>query len=80
MLALSFRVESAASTPERYDYTEAHRRLEPEQKYPSCLTDAEWALVKDVFEAEGGRGLPLRVCRRALVDACSRRYAPDAPG
>jgi toxin ParE1/3/4 len=30
----------------RYGYTEAHRRLQPEQTYPSCLTDAEWALAK----------------------------------
>ncbi len=63
-------VESAESAPNRYGYTEAHRRLEPEQTYPSCLTDAEWALVKDVFENEGGRGLPPRISRRTVVDAC----------
>eukprot|EP01031_Cornospumella_fuschlensis_P013262 gene13262-16221_t len=28
-----------------YGYTEAHRRQLPEQRYPSCLTDAEWTLV-----------------------------------
>jgi transposase len=64
-------VTVAAPQPKRYGYTEAHRRLEPEQTYPSCLTDAEWALVRDIFEREGGRGLPPRVGRRALVDACS---------
>lgn len=63
-------VENAAQAPARYGYTEAHRRMDPEQIYPSCLTDAEWALVKDVFENEGGRGLPPRVSRRILLDAC----------
>jgi len=51
-------------------YSEAHRRWEPDQRYPSCLTDAEWALVEDLFEREGGQGRPPRVSRRALVDAC----------
>jgi len=59
----------APSTP-RYGYTDAHRRLAPEQAYPSCLTDAEWALVQDIFSNEGGRGLPPRYARRSLVDAC----------
>ena len=63
-------VAVAAARPKRYGYTGAHRRLEPEQTYPSCLTDAEWALVRDIFEREGGRGLPPRVDRRVLVDAC----------
>jgi len=63
-------VEVASKAPLRYGYTAAHRRLEAEQTYPSCLTDAEWALVREVFENEGGRGLPPRYDRRALVDAC----------
>ncbi len=63
-------VTVAAPQSKRYGYTDSHRRLEPEQTYPSCLTDVEWALVGDIFEREGGRGLPLRVDRRALVDAC----------
>lgn len=54
----------------RYGYTDVHRRHGPEQTYPSCLTDAEWALVCDLFENSGGRGLPPRVSRRLLVDAC----------
>jgi transposase len=64
------QIESASETPSRYGYTEAHRRLEPEQTYPSCLTDAEWALVRDIFEREGGRGKPPSYRRRLLVDAC----------
>lgn len=63
-------IEAQTDMPPRYGYTDAHRRLEPEQLYPSCLTNAEWALVKDLFENEGGRGLPPRVARRTLVDAC----------
>ena len=63
-------LEPAAAQPRRYGYTEAHRRHEPEQIYPSCLTDAEWALVDDLFENPGGRGLPPKVSRRTLVDAC----------
>jgi len=63
-------VEMAEPGPRRYGYNEAHRRHAPEQTYPSCLTDAEWALVHDVFENPGGRGLPPKVSRRTLVDAC----------
>jgi hypothetical protein len=55
--------------PPRYGYTAAHRRHEPGQSYPSSLTDAEWALVQDIFENKG-RGLPPRFSRRMLVDAC----------
>lgn len=65
------RVEAAAQVrPRRYGYTEAHRRQEPEQTYPSCLTDAEWALVEDLFDSDGGRGTPPQYPRRLLVDAC----------
>ncbi|WP_425512549.1 transposase [Xanthomonas arboricola] len=63
-------VETSQRAPARYGYTDAHRRFESEQTYPSCLTDAEWALVRDLFENQGGRGLPPRISRRALVDAC----------
>ena len=53
-----------------YGYTEAHRRQLPEQRYPSCLTDAEWTLVADLFEVSGGRGVPPRHSRRTLLEAC----------
>lgn len=33
-----------------YGYNETHRRQLPQQRYPSGLTDAEWALVADLFE------------------------------
>lgn len=63
-------VQPADPKPNRYGYTEAHRRQTPEQTYPSCLTDAEWALVQSLFEKPGGRGLPPRFSRRLMVDAC----------
>lgn len=63
------KVESGAS-PKRYGYTHAHRR-EPGERYTSSLTDAEWALVHDLFERpEGGRGMPAQIERRTLVQAC----------
>lgn len=62
-------VERDQRTP-RYGYTDAHRRHEPEQTYPSCLTDAEWWLIEDVFDKEGGRGIPPQYPRRMLLDAC----------
>lgn len=63
-------VETTRDSKARYGYTEAHRRLAPEQRYPSSLTDAEWELVKDIFDSGGGRGKPARYPRRQLVDAC----------
>jgi transposase len=54
----------------RYGYTSAHRRLKLEQTYPSCLTDAEWALVEDLFDHGGERGAPPKYARRLMVDAC----------
>ena len=34
------------------------------------LTDAEWALVGDLFERDGQRGAPPRYERRRMVNAC----------
>jgi putative transposase len=34
------------------------------------LTDAEWALVADLFERQGGRGAPATHVRKHMVDAC----------
>ena len=63
-------VEVVSAEGPRYGYTDAHRRMGPEQTYPSCLTNAEWRLVEDLFDHEGGRGTPPRYARRLLVDAC----------
>lgn len=54
----------------RYGYQERHRQPDSGERYPSSLTDAEWALVSDLFERKGERGVPVKIARRALVDAC----------
>lgn len=56
--------------PARYGYTEAHRDEGDDNRYPAGLTDAEWALVADLFEVQGP-GRPAKYARRQLVDACS---------
>lgn len=56
--------------PVRVGYTERHRRDERAGGMHTDLTDAEWALVADLFERQGGRGAPPRHPRRVLVDAC----------
>jgi putative transposase len=62
---------SATTSPKRYGYKPAHRRRAPEGGFSTSLTDAEWALVADLFERpEGGRGMPPRFARRLMVDAC----------
>lgn len=60
------------SGPSRpYGYTDAHRdEGDSERPYGSCLTDAEWKLVGDIFENEGGPGKPPLYSRRSIVDAC----------
>lgn len=63
-------VEASKASEKRYGYTDAHRRQDAEQIYMSCLTDAEWALVADLFDQTGGRGTPPQYARRLLVDAC----------
>lgn len=55
----------------RYGYSQTHRREGEDDKYASCLTDAEWALAADLFELPAGhRGRPAKYERRAMVDAC----------
>ena len=54
----------------RTGYTDAHRRSDGPSGHNTDLTDAEWALVSDLFERDGMRGTPPRYSRRAMVDAC----------
>ena len=69
--------------PAPYRYSKVHRMELPEQRYPSSLTDAEWALVAEVFERKGP-GKPSQYPRRELLDAicyvvrsgCSWRMLP----
>jgi transposase len=64
--------KTADAKRKRYGYRERHRHRQPLQddRYASSLTDVEWALVQDLFESEGGRGVPEKVSRCAMVDAC----------
>ena len=55
---------------QRYGYTEEHRRQEPDQLYPSCLTQTEWELVADLFEQPGKRGRPPQYSPWEMVNAC----------
>ena len=57
----------ASADPPRY--TAAHRDEGDDDRYPHGLTDAEWALVRDIFE-HGGPGRPPSEDRRNMVDAC----------
>ena len=50
--------------------TDAHRRSDGSSGLNTDLTDAEWALVGDLFERAGQRGAPPRYERRTVVDAC----------
>ena len=54
----------------RYGYTAAHRREDGASGMNTDLTDAEWALVAELFERDGGRGTPARYGRRHVVNAC----------
>ena len=64
------RAAVQGSAPMRYGYTKAHRRSDGTSGMNTDLTDAEWALVGDLFEREGQRGAPPRFERRIMVDAC----------
>lgn len=64
------RIEPRQAGQTRYGYSEADRVEPGESTYPSCLTDAEWALVADIFECSGTRGKPPKYPRRLVVDAC----------
>jgi putative transposase len=62
-------VQGGAS-PLRVGYTDAHRRDDGPSGMNTDLTDAEWALVADLFERQGGRGKPAQHARKLMVDAC----------
>ena len=60
---------AAKAPPSRSGYNNRHRDPGDAVRYPSSLTDAEWALVADLFEKKGP-GKPPLYPRRLLVDAC----------
>ena len=65
----SLPLTTEAPTPLRFGYTKMHRDEGGGARYPAGLTDAEWALVGDLFEV-AGPGKPPKYPRRAVVDAC----------
>ena len=64
------RAAVQGAAPARYGYTAAHRRADGASGMNTDLTDAEWALVGDLFERPGQRGAPARYERRRMVNAC----------
>lgn len=64
------RAAVQGASPKRYGYKPAHRRSDGPSGMNTDLTDAEWALVSDLFERAGGRGTPARYERRHMVNAC----------
>lgn len=59
-----------SAPPARTGYTPVHRRGDGPSGMNTDLTDAEWALVADLFERDGQRGVPPRYERRLMVNAC----------
>jgi transposase/AraC-like DNA-binding protein len=60
----------STDSAQRVGYTARHRRAEGISGMNTDLTDAEWALVADLFERRGGRGKPPTHERRVLLNAC----------
>jgi len=67
----SERAAVQGGAPLRVGYTDAHRREDGPSGMNTDLTDAEWALVADLFERNGGRGAPPKHSRKSMVDACA---------
>jgi putative transposase len=66
----SERAAVQGSAAARTGYTQAHRRSDGPSGMNTDLTEAEWALVADLFERQGGRGKPAKHARKRMVDAC----------
>jgi len=64
------RAAVQGSAPVRVGYTDRHRRVDGASGMNTDLTDAEWALLADLFEYKGGRGAPPTHDRRVLLNAC----------
>jgi transposase len=63
----------------RTGYTAMHRRSSSAEGHHTDLTDAEWALVADLFERDGKQGAPPRYERRTMVNACCYVVRTGAP-
>jgi transposase len=66
----SERAATEGGTRLRVGYTSTHRRDDGPSGMNTDLTEAEWALVADLFERQGGRGAPALHARKRMVDAC----------
>ena len=64
------RAAVQGGAPVRVGYTDRHRRADGASGMNTDLTDAEWALVAELFEYKGGRGAPPTHDRRVLLNAC----------
>jgi transposase len=64
------RAAVQGAAPTRYGYTPKHRRADGASGMNTDLTDAEWALVAELFERDGQRGAPARYERRHMLNAC----------
>src|SRR5258706_12198198 len=60
------RAPVQGGSPRRVGYTQRHRRKDGLSGLNTDLTDAEWALVADLFERRGGPGQPVTPHRPAL--------------
>ncbi len=73
------RAAVQGAAPRRYGYTSKHRRADGASGMNTDLTDAEWALVGDLFERDGQRGAPSRYERRHMVNACCYALRTGCP-
>lgn len=64
------RAAVQGGAPVRVGYTERHRRSDGASGMNTDLTHAEWELVRDLFERQGGRGAPAKHERLTMVNAC----------
>lgn len=65
------RPAGAGAKPGRYGYGEHHRVAGDDRHFATDMTDAEWALIADLFDLPpGSRGRPSIHPRRTMVDAC----------
>jgi transposase len=60
--------KTASTTQKRYGYQARHRVSPAPGRYPTDVTDAEWALIADLFEHKGGGKQP-DVDRRHMLNA-----------
>ena len=73
------RAAVQGAAPARYGYTAIHRRADGATGMNTDLTDAEWALVGELFERPGQRGAPARYERRRRARDARRRSGHRQP-